>query len=1105
MKKFLLQNYPQSITSPSGRLVSGKLSAAAFLRPGIRLAAPLSILISFSFFLSCSSVNNQTTVALDKIYERGRPFESRISDLKYAPFTVTRGENDRNNGDPNALRNVELELLREVINSRNAENLHALGKLYLASRDFDKAIEQLENAKKMAANDVRVLSDLGTAYLEKSHTLGSGEDGQQLKMRAMALEDFERALEIKPGLPETVFNRSICRQLLALPFQARQSWQEYLELDPASPWAEEARRNLDKLGPGAAQNKTSDDLLQDFMAAYRARDDESAYQIVSRNREMITGKLIPQRLAKLITETNGNEKNEYLSALEYIGKLENERSGDPFFLELSKFYSSASNTKLAALRQAQEAVFRGYGAANSNESAVLEFQNAQKIFQENGDTWEAAICSYWIGYVQSGQTHLKDGTATIETALKQGLRYKWLTSQYLNWLGYNMISTRQFSKAFDYNRRSLELAEQTNDYYLNQKALSQKTTIYRRLGRYQEAIDTFQKVLRANESAEASQRQKWRDLDVAASLFFDLKYFRASASYEKEALNLAALLDEKTFNFESNLKLGMIHGAMGDYAPAFVSFEEALEIARAFPDEKLRKKSFAITNLQYAHVKRRAGSCTGALDNYDESLSFYDTGEYRLNQYEAHKGRLICYIETKNDDAVRTELPVILALFRDYREKIFEEQNRNSFFNTEQDSYDIAVGYEFDKQNFETAFDYSEESRSRSLLDMQKSPVEVTKGGSQPEIKFPAAITDPLKLSQMLPEIPQDVQVIQYSVLKDKTLIWQITRGEYSVVKSEITEADLRGKISAYLEMLKMHDVSNAEKVIAAGKELYGLLLDPVKDKLDPAKEICIIPDKSLFQLPFSTLISPASNKYFLAEYTFVSAPSLNIFLNSTRRAAEHAGNTEENILSIGNPSFNKEDFPNMARLESARGEAEKVSGFYSRKLLLTDKDALKQRVTAAMPEANVIHFGGHYIVNQGSPLLSGFVLSENPVTRRREDSLLANYEVLGDKLGKTRLIVLAACETGIEGYYGGEGMIGASRTFLATGVPLVVASQWAVDSESTAEIMVRFHRYRKTGQLSTAQALRRAQLDMLEGDVNSYRDPYYWAGFVTFGGYAQF
>jgi len=1064
------------------------------------------LLIAVISSLACNSVDRETTAALDMAYANGRPLESRITGLKYAPFTTTRGEKEEMNSE--TLLSAERTLLDAVINDKSARNRHALGRFYLAKGKFEDAIGQLEEAKKLAPDNARILSDLGTAYLEKSRTIPDEQGGQQLKMRAMALEEFEKAVEADPKMPEAVFNRSICRQLLVLPFQTRQSWQEYLDLDPSSKWAEEARRRLEQVETVTSPGKNSDELLQDFMAAYRARDDERAYRIVSRNREMITGKLIPQRLAKLITESDGDQKTEYLSALEYIGKLENERSGDPFWAELARFYSSASKEKLAALREAQVSVFRGYdnSAKNNYKDSLAEFRKAQEIFHGNNDTWNAELCSYWIGYLLSSQSNFKESTDTLETALSRNPRYKWLASQYLNWLGYNMISTRQFSKALGYNHRASELAVETNDLYLTQKSFSQRMSIYRRLGQYQQAIDALRRGLELNESPEASGRQKWRDLDTAAGLFFAMKLFKTSASYETEALNLAVeSLNEKTFDFESNIKLGTILGTQGVYSRAFTSFDEALRIAEAFPDEGSRKKAIAIANLRRAHIYRENGNCNDALKGYNNSLNFYDTGEYYIYQYDAHKGRLLCYLENKDDEAVRAELPVILDLFRQYRSNIREEQNRNSFFDIEQDSYDIAVDYEFGKQNFETAFDYSEESRSRSLLDMQTSAVESAPAGHYPEIKLSSAVTEPLKFAQMLPEIPSGVQIVQYSVLKDKTLVWLVTREGYAVFKSDVTERDLREKVSEYLEMLTRHDGVNSEKTIAAAKELYELLLGPVKDKLDSNKEICIIPDKTLFQLPFTALISPVSNKYLLTEYTIVLAPSLNIFLNSSRRAAEQADTTEENILSIGNPSFNKEDFPKMERLDSAGDEAEKISAFYGRKTLLTGKDALKEKVMAAMPDAIVIHFGGHYIVNPGSPLLSGFVLSENPATRRREDSLLTNYEIFGDKLVNTRLIILAACETGIEGYYGGEGMIGASRTFLAAGVPLVVASQWAVDSESTAELMVRFHKYRKTGNLSTAQALRRAQLDLLEGDIESYRDPYYWAGFVTFGGHAQF
>jgi len=105
--------------------------------------------------------------------------------------------------------------------------------------------------------------------------------------------------------------------------------------------------------------------------------------------------------------------------------------------------------------------------------------------------------------------------------------------------------------------------------------------------------------------------------------------------------------------------------------------------------------------------------------------------------------------------------------------------------------------------------------------------------------------------------------------------------------------------------------------------------------------------------------------------------------------------------------------------------------------------------------------------------------------------------------LPQTRLVVLSACESGAGRYYDGEGMIGISRPFIAKGVPLVVASLWPVDSDATAALMINFHKSRKSG--STADALALAQRAMLHGSDSRYRHPYFWAPFVTVGGYARF
>ncbi|HZG51406.1 MAG TPA: CHAT domain-containing protein, partial [Pyrinomonadaceae bacterium] len=88
---------------------------------------------------------------------------------------------------------------------------------------------------------------------------------------------------------------------------------------------------------------------------------------------------------------------------------------------------------------------------------------------------------------------------------------------------------------------------------------------------------------------------------------------------------------------------------------------------------------------------------------------------------------------------------------------------------------------------------------------------------------------------------------------------------------------------------------------------------------------------------------------------------------------------------------------------------------------------------------------------------------------------------------------------------YRGEGAVGLGRAFISAGVPLVVASLWPVDSESTAELMINFHRYRSRHGLATANALQRAQLDMITSPDGRNRTPFAWASFVTIGGYSSF
>jgi len=111
---------------------------------------------------------------------------------------------------------------------------------------------------------------------------------------------------------------------------------------------------------------------------------------------------------------------------------------------------------------------------------------------------------------------------------------------------------------------------------------------------------------------------------------------------------------------------------------------------------------------------------------------------------------------------------------------------------------------------------------------------------------------------------------------------------------------------------------------------------------------------------------------------------------------------------------------------------------------------------------------------------------------------LLYLDDVYKTQSGRTRLVVLSACQTGLGQYFRGEGIVSLVRPFLAMRVPTVVASLWSVDSKATADMMIDFHKRRRAGALGAADALREAQISMSQSI--SFEHPFYWAPFIAVG-----
>jgi CHAT domain-containing protein len=129
--------------------------------------------------------------------------------------------------------------------------------------------------------------------------------------------------------------------------------------------------------------------------------------------------------------------------------------------------------------------------------------------------------------------------------------------------------------------------------------------------------------------------------------------------------------------------------------------------------------------------------------------------------------------------------------------------------------------------------------------------------------------------------------------------------------------------------------------------------------------------------------------------------------------------------------------------------------------------------------------------------MYSHLVFSQSE-TNSDEDGMLEAWEMKDLDL-KAEIVVLSACETARGRVSNGEGVIGMSWALFIAGAPTTVASQWKVESSSTTELMLEFHRQLLAGKnISKAEALRRASLKLLNNP--QYKHPSYWAAFVIVG-----
>jgi CHAT domain-containing protein/Tfp pilus assembly protein PilF len=126
---------------------------------------------------------------------------------------------------------------------------------------------------------------------------------------------------------------------------------------------------------------------------------------------------------------------------------------------------------------------------------------------------------------------------------------------------------------------------------------------------------------------------------------------------------------------------------------------------------------------------------------------------------------------------------------------------------------------------------------------------------------------------------------------------------------------------------------------------------------------------------------------------------------------------------------------------------------------------------------------GGAGVAGWHPGLLSGIALAGanvRPTPIGHDDGIVTALEVAELDLSGVELAVLSACETGMGAVAGGEGLLGLQRAFQVAGAHAVVASLWKVNDAATSVLMERFYDNLWVKKLPKLEALRQAQLAVL-------------------------
>ncbi|PHK39571.1 tetratricopeptide TPR_1 repeat-containing protein, partial [Nostoc linckia z15] len=337
-------------------------------------------------------------------------------------------------------------------------------------------------------------------------------------------------------------------------------------------------------------------------------------------------------------------------------------------------------------------------------------------------------------------------------------------------------------------------------------------------------------------------------------------------------------------------------------------------------------------------------------------------------------------------------------------------------------------------------------------------------------------------------------QVVDKGDRSDAAIIYPIILPEQLQVIVKIPNQPLKNygnkisqtKVEELLVELRRNLVNpTATKTVQAqSQQVYNWLLQPIESELQKSgvKTLVFVLDGVLRNIPMSALYD--GKQYLVEKYAVALSVGLQLLdpkpLLKQKLVALTAGLTQP-----------PPGFPKFAPLLGIKSEFDSIAKAGVSTTRLLDGDFKKKNLETEISETsfNIVHLATHGQFS--SRFEDTFILDfDGQINVKDFDTLFRNQNK-----SIVELLVLSACQTATGDTRAALGLAGAA---VRAGARSTIASLWQIDDKSTAMFVSSFYQELKSGNITKAEAVHRAQLKLLKHP--NYKAPSFWSSYVLIG-----